>query len=123
MLLTILGMPMWLAPDLVSSIFIHDETTRELARWPMRVTGLTMPIEALGFAFMHGLLGAGDAKRVMFVSIGAQWFLLLPLAWLVGPYLGFGLLAVWLVNGLGRALQALLFLLAWQGRQWQRLEL
>ena len=60
---------------------------------------------------------------LMFVSIGAQWFLLLPLAWMVGPFLGYGLLAVWLVNGLGRALQTLLFVRAWQGRQWQRLEL
>lgn len=32
-LLTILGLPMWLVPDLVSSIFIHEESTRELARW------------------------------------------------------------------------------------------
>ena len=62
-LLAILGMPMWLAPDLVLSIFIHEESTRELARWPMRIMGLTMPIEAIGFAFMHGLLGAGDARR------------------------------------------------------------
>ena len=56
---------MWLVPDLVSSIFIHDPETRELARWPMRLLGLTMPIEAMSFAFMHAMLGAGDAKRVM----------------------------------------------------------
>ena len=43
-LLTILGLPMWLVPDLVSSIFIHEESTRELALWPMRIKGLTMPI-------------------------------------------------------------------------------
>ncbi|MEM8685546.1 MAG: MATE family efflux transporter, partial [Pseudomonadota bacterium] len=56
-LLTVLGMPMWVAPDFVSALFLHDEATRELARWPMRVVGLSMPSEALGFAFMHGLLG------------------------------------------------------------------
>jgi len=51
--LTILGLPMWLVPDLVSSIFIHESTTRDIARWPMRLIGLTMPIEAIGFAFMR----------------------------------------------------------------------
>ena len=122
MLLTVLGMPMWLVPDLVSSIFIHEESTRELARWPMRIMGLTMPIEAVGFAFMHGLLGAGDAKRVMMVSIGTQWLVFLPLAYLVGPTLGFGLLGVWLLQGGSRTLQSFLFTEMWRGRKWQHIE-
>ena len=118
-LLTVLGMPMWLVPDLVSSLFLHDEPTRELARWPMRLVGLSMPLEALGFAFMHGLLGAGDARRVMVVSIGLQWFLLLPLAFLVGPILGFGLLGIWLLQGGSRALQAIVYLSLWKGGRWR----
>ena len=121
-LLTILGLPMWLAPDLVSSVFIHDASTRELARWPMRIMGLTMPIEAIGFAFMHGLLGAGDARRVMSVSVGTQWLLFLPLAYVIGPVLGYGLLGVWLWQGVSRALQAWLFLGMWRSRKWQRIE-
>jgi putative MATE family efflux protein len=121
-LLTVLGLPMWLVPDLVSSIFIHEPSTRELARWPMRVMGLTMPVEAITFAFMHGLLGAGDAKRVMMVSIGTQWLIFLPLAYLVGPFMGFGLLGVWLLQGGSRALQAFLYTRMWRGRKWQHIE-
>ena len=120
-LMTTLGIPMWLLPDLVSSAFIHDPETRELARWPMRIVGLTMAIEAMSFAFMHALLGAGDARRVMMVSVGSQWLILLPLAYIVGPILGFGLLGVWLVQGASRSLNALLFVLMWRGRHWQRI--
>jgi putative MATE family efflux protein len=120
-LLTVLGLPMWLVPDLVSSIFIHDPATRELARGPLRLIGLTMPIEAMGFTFMHALLGAGDARRVMVVAIGTQWLLFLPLAYLVGPVLGFGLLAVWLLQGGSRSLSAFLFVMMWRGRKWQRI--
>ena len=83
----------------------------------MRLVGLTMPIEAIGFAFMHGLLGAGDAKSVMFVSIGTQWLLFLPLAYFLGPVLGFGLFTVWLLQGGSRALQSVLFLSLWHGSQ------
>ncbi len=119
--MTVLGLPMWLIPDLVSSIFIHDAATRDVARWPMRLVGLTMPIEALGFAFMHGLLGAGDAKGVMYVSIGIQWLLLIPLAYLIGPILGFGLLAIWLLQGGTRSMQSAIFLLRWKARQWQQI--
>ncbi len=121
-LLTVLGLPMWIAPDLVSSIFIHEESTRELARWPMRIMGLTMPIEAIGFAFMHGMLGAGDARRVMFVSIGTQWLLFLPLAFVIGPVLGYGLLGVWLWQGITRIVQSTLFFTMWRGRKWQQIE-
>jgi len=122
-LLTILGLPLWVAPDLVSSIFIHEPATRELARWPMRIVGLSMPIEALGFAFMHALLGAGDARSVMFVSIGVQWLLMLPLAYLLGPVLGLGLFSVWLMQGGTRALQSALFLGLWRSRRWERIVL
>ncbi len=121
-LLTVLGLPMLLVPDLVSSIFIHEETTRELARWPLRLMGLTLPIEAVGFAFMHGMLGAGDARRVMLVSITTQWLLFLPLAFVIGPVLGYGLIGVWVWQGITRVAQSWLFVAMWRGRGWQRIE-
>lgn len=121
-LMSTLALPMVLAPDLVSSLFLHDEATRELARWPMRLVGLLMPIEAVGFVLMHALLGAGDAKRVMVVSIVVQWALFLPIAYIIGPLLGFGLLGVWLWQGVTRAGQAAVFLGSWQGRKWQHVE-
>ena len=121
-LLTVLGLPLWLVPDLVSSIFIHDATTRELARWPMRIVGLTMPIEAISFAFMYALLGAGDARRVMVVSVSAQWLFFIPLAFLLGPTLGLGLLAIWIVQGCSRSIQAIIFFWSWRRRGWQHIE-
>ena len=120
-LMTVLGIPMWLMPDLVSSIFIHEAETRELARWPMRLVGFTMPIEAMTFTFMHALLGAGDARRVMMVGVGNQWLLFLPLAYLFGPVLGFGLFSIWLLQGCTRTLSAFLYVTMWRGRHWQRI--
>lgn len=120
-LLTVLGIPMWLIPDLVASVFIHNPETRELARWPMRLIGLTMPVEAMVFVFMHALLGAGDARRVMLVGIGSQWLLFLPLAYFFGPVLGFGLFTIWLLQGGSRALSAFMYVTMWRGRHWQRI--
>ena len=72
---------------------------------------------------MHGMLGAGDARRVMLISIGTQWLLFLPLAFIIGPILGYGLLGVWLWQGITRTLQSALFLSMWRGRKWQQIEL
>ena len=119
--MTVLGLPMWLVPDLVSAIFIHDPVTRELARWPMRVVGLTMPVEAMVFTFMHGLLGAGDARRVMMVGIGSQWLLFLPLAYLFGTIFHFGLFTIWLLLGCSRSFLAFSYVTMWHRRSWQRI--
>ena len=120
-ILGLLGVPMWLVPDLMLSAFIHDPETMDLARWPIRLVGLTMAIEAVGLVLMHALLGAGDSKRVMLVAVSAQWFVFLPIAYLVGPALGFGLLGIWILQGTYRTLQAGLFRKLWEQRDWARI--
>ena len=81
-----------------------------------------MALEALGLIIMHALLGAGDARRVMAVSIVAQWFVFLPAAYFVGPVLGFGLTVIWLLQVTYRALQTLVFCMFWRGRRWSRIQ-
>jgi multidrug resistance protein, MATE family len=59
---------------------------------------------------------------VVRISVGLQWLLFLPLAWLVGPGLGHGLLAIWLVFVGYRALQTGLFIALWRRRQWAKIK-
>ena len=47
----------------------------------------------------------------------------LPLAFLVGPTLGLGLIAIWIVQGCNRTLQACIFLGSWKRRGWQHIEI
>ena len=121
--MAVLGAPMWAAPDWLLSAFIHDPATLELARLPMRLVGATIAVEAVGLILMHALLGAGDSRRVMKVAIALQWALFLPLAYLVGPALGLGLLAIWVLQGGYRTLQALAFWLMWRRRGWADMDL
>lgn len=116
--LTVLGMPMWLAPDLILGVFIHDPLTVAVGRWPMRLVGMTMLVEALGLVLMNALMGAGDVRRVMVVAITAQWIVFLPLAYLVGPVLGLGLTGIWVMQGMYRSSQALFFYRFWKQRKW-----
>lgn len=119
-LLGLLAVPMWLVPELLLSAFIHDPETLEMAVTPMRLVGLFMVIEAFGMILMHALLGAGDARRTMVVAVGLQWGAFLPIAWLVGPVAGGGLLAVWLAQGAYRLVQAGIYLTLWQRLRWAR---
>jgi len=118
-LLGLLGVPMLLMPDLILGIFLHNPDTLDVARAPMRLIGGTMVVEAVGIVLMHSLLGAGDVHRVMRISISCQWLYFLPLAYLVGPVLGYGLIGVWLLNISYRVLIAFVFALLWQRGKWK----
>ena len=111
-----------IAPDVILSIFLHDETTLELARWPLRILGITMAAETLGGVLLNTLLGAGASRLVMVVSISLQWGLFIPTAYLIGPVLGLGLTAVWIAQVSYRTLQAVVFALIWRSRRWMSVE-
>jgi putative MATE family efflux protein len=106
------------APDLLLKIFLHEEHTIELARFPLRLLGATMAVETLGSVLMNALLGAGASKTVMMVSISLQWGVFLPVAFVVGPVMGFGMSAVWGAQVGYRCLQGLIFVTIWRSRRW-----
>jgi putative MATE family efflux protein len=118
-----LGALMMVFPDLILSIFLTDPVTLEMARLPMRLSGLMMPFEAFGLILMNALLGAGDSKRVMIVSIMTQWGFFLPAAWLIGPILGMGLLEIWICNGIYRIATSAVFVAFWRSRSWAEIKL
>jgi len=122
-LLGVLGIPMIVFPDLMLSVFLHDPVTMELARAPMQLIGATMMVEAAGIVLMNALLGAGDVHRVMRISISCQWLFFLPLAYVIGPVLGFGLMAVWSLNILYRGILAAIFAILWQRGAWASIKI
>ncbi|MBT3585996.1 MAG: MATE family efflux transporter [Halobacteriovoraceae bacterium] len=117
--LAVASLPLILPPQLLLAIFIHDPITLELATLPVRVAGATICIDAAGLILLNSLAGAGDTKTVMFVSIFLQWFLFLPLAYLLGPFLGGSLLTIWVLHVGYRSLQALIFGILWKRGKWK----
>jgi putative MATE family efflux protein len=111
------------APALVLSIFVHEPELIALGKLPVMITGLMVITEALVMILSQALLGAGAAKQVMWVTVLSQWLLFLPLAWLLGPWAGYGLITVWLLHGLHRMLNAVIFSYYWTKRDWQHIQL
>ena len=122
-LLLPLALVMLLFPSLLLAGFLHNADLVALGKLPLQMIGATVLVDALGLILMNSLLGVGAAKSVMFVAVGLQWLLFLPVAWLLGPYWGLGLNAVWLAMLAYRGLQTGVFAWLWQKRAWVAIRL
>jgi MATE family multidrug resistance protein len=122
--MALLGVPFWLAPDPLLSIWLHEPTALDAARMPMRILGAMIVVNGAGYTLAAMLNGAGDVRRVTWVNLLTQWCWLLPGAWLIGPVLGGGLLGVWCMHQFGfRALQSFVYVRIWRRRRWAHVRL
>ena len=115
----LLGAPMVLLPDQILGIFLTDPATVALARAPLQLAGGTLVMDAVGMILLNAMMGAGATRTTLLVSLGCQWGMGLPLAYLLGPHLGFGLMGVWSAQVAYRGVQAGVLTALWQGRAWQ----
>ena len=76
-------------------------------------------MDAVGLVLLNALYGAGANRKVMVVGTGMQWGVGLPLAYLVGPVLGWGLVWMWAAMLLYRGGQAFIFTRMWKSRSRQ----
>ncbi len=120
--MSVLGLPMLLFPDAILGVFLQHDATIDIARGPLRLVGATIGIDAIGMVLMNALIGAGASRTSMVVSITTQWFLFLPVAYLLGPVFGLGLMAIWIANSTYRGLMAVIFAHLWRRGRWAEIE-
>ena len=109
--------------DPLLGIFLTNPETRQLAYLPMILWALAIGFDTSGMVLMNSLIGAGDTRRSMWISVIAQWGFFLPFAYIIGPVLGFGLVGVWVINILYRSGQALACAQQWGSRHWTGIKL
>ncbi|MCC6904034.1 MAG: MATE family efflux transporter [Polyangiaceae bacterium] len=82
-------------PNQILSFVSHSPPVIEAAILPMRVMGICTPAIAVGMILTQALFGAGNTRFVMIVELILHFMCLVPLAWLLGITLGFGLIGIW----------------------------
>ncbi|MCB9758743.1 MAG: MATE family efflux transporter [Alphaproteobacteria bacterium] len=118
----VIALPGLFAPELILMGFLHDPETLALASAPLRILAAFMAVDTVGMVLLNALLGAGDTRKVMLVSVGMQWFLFLPAAYLIGPVLGYGLLGIFVAQAAYRGVQALIFAGIWHWGRWYEID-
>lgn len=122
-ILFILGLPLWIAPHWVLAVFTTDVHLIELGELPLRITGINIIFEVAALVLTQALLGAGASKQVMLINFVMQWCFLLPLAFLIGPILGYGLIGIWLIQGVQRISLSAVYAWVWNKRKWAEIRI
>jgi Na+-driven multidrug efflux pump len=107
-------------PHQAIAFFNDSPEVMHAALVPMRMMGIITPLIAVGMILTQALFGAGESVFVMCVELVLHFFCLVPLAWLLGITLGFGLAGIW-----GAAVVyvfALTAIMAWRfkGGRWKQ---
>jgi MATE family multidrug resistance protein len=105
-------------PGQLMGLFVLDSTIVEIARWPLRVIGIGLIFDVSGIVLSSSLQGVGDMRRVLLVSFSLQWGFMLPVVYLIGPVLGYGLLPIWMVMVLWRVAGVAVYSTLWHRRGW-----
>jgi putative MATE family efflux protein len=77
-------------------IVTKSAAVADAALVPMRIMGFCTPLIAIGMILTQALFGAGNSRFVMIVELVLHFTCLVPLAWILGIWLGGGLVGIWL---------------------------
>ncbi len=122
-IITLLGLPLFLFPESFLSVFLTDPHTISIAVIPLRMVAATTGLGSLVYILAYTLYSVGDGNRVILVSFGTQWVLFLPAVWIVGPYLKYGLLQIWVVQMAYGLVAAILITAIWADGRWKKIKI
>lgn len=83
--------------------------------------GIIQVFFALALVIRNGLRGVGDTKACLVITVISSYFIRLPLAWVFGIWMDWGLLGIWIALSGELVVRGLLFLWRFRSRGWEHL--
>jgi Na+-driven multidrug efflux pump len=110
-------------PRELLSVVTRSPEVLETALGPMRLMGLCTPIMATGMILTQALFGAGNTRFVMVVELILHFTCLVPLAWILGITLHFGLIGIWCAAAAYIILLAGVMTLKFRSGDWKKIHI
>ena len=125
LVMSVIGIPLFIfAPQLVGLFDPSAHPTVIGAGTSyLRIMAITLPILAVAMVVNGSLRGAGDSRPGLMANIWGRWLTVVPLAYFLAIYLGWGVVGVWWAISIGTAVSAVYVLLRWQGKEWPKIAL
>jgi len=103
-------------------IFTQDPEMIRIGAEAMWVIALSWPTMAIGQVLAGSLRGAGDTRFPMYTTFLGVWLMRVPLSYLLGPVLGWGLSGIYLAMSLDSAARAVACWLRYRTGSWREIE-
>ena len=118
-LMTVMGAIIALFPAQFIGFFTNDADVIAVGSLPLRLVGLVQPLLAASMVFAGGLRGAGDTRYPMVITGASIWGLRVPLAYLLGLVMGWGLVGAWSAMAIDFGLRGVLNFLRFRSGRWK----
>ncbi|MGB1701113.1 MAG: MATE family efflux transporter, partial [Nannocystaceae bacterium] len=100
-----------------------NEAIQEVLVGPLRLVAAMLPVIAVGLVLSQALYGAGANVYVMICEGILHAGVLVPMSWLLGPVMGYGLLGCWAGGGVYVLGLALTMTVRFAGSSWREIKL
>jgi putative MATE family efflux protein len=101
----------------------HDPAVREAAAPGLRIVVAGLPMMVAGLVLAQALYGAGANNFVAIMEFALHFGCLVPLTWLLGPKLGYGLEGVWIAAAVYTNLLGICMGIKFYGKSWRKIRL
>ncbi len=118
LVMTLMGVIMWIAAPLMMSLFTPDETVRQLGAEALRIEAWAEPMFAASIVTYGVMVGAGYTVVPACLNLASIWAVRLSLAAILAPAMG--LKGVWLAMCIELCVRGTVFLITFAKANWMR---
>lgn len=105
--------------DQVLSFVTNDKEILDLAHQVLLVEIFLELGRAVNIVMVGCLQAAGDIRTPMLVGILGMWFCAVPFSYILGIYLEWGLIGIWVAMAMDEILRGILFVYRWYSGKWK----
>lgn len=110
-------------PEQIIAFVSNSPAVQAAALAPMRMMGIVTPMIAVGMILTQALFGAGNSLFVMVVELILHFTCLVPLAWILGITLGYGLMGIWSAAVIYAALLTAVMSIKFARAEWRHIRI
>lgn len=118
-----MGLVFLFIPDAVMRIFTLDPEIIREGAIALRIIGLLQSIDACGMILGNCLQSAGMTKFVMLADVGINWFIFLPLTYVLAISFKMGIFGAWLALGVYMVIYGCTMLIAFAKGKWKKVKI
>lgn len=102
------------------TLFTQDGDILALTAQLFFISLLLEPGRTFNIVVISSLRATGDARFPLMMGLVSMWGIAVPLAWLLGLHLGWGLMGIWLAFACDEWTRGLSMYWRWKSRRWEK---